>query len=124
MTSFSFQRVAARRMKERAMRRYLAPVLLPLATAAGPGMAGAVEFMDQTTAPPVGTTTDDFREVLGPEATEPEHAGDFVGPLPDTCHASRSPLHIVFRRGARPGVGWISTAGTATTAALIPYITA
>ena len=65
------------------MRRYLSPVLLALATAAWPGMAGAVEFMDQTTGPPVGTTTDGFREVLGPEATEPEHAGDFVGPLPE-----------------------------------------
>ena len=65
------------------MRRYLAPVLLALATAAWPGMAGAVEFTDQTTGPPVGTEIDGFQEVLGPEATEPEHAGDFVGPLPE-----------------------------------------
>jgi hypothetical protein len=70
-------------MKERTMRRYLAPVLLALATAAWPGMAGAVEFMDQTTGPPVGTDISGFTEVLGPEATEPEHAGNFVGPLPE-----------------------------------------
>jgi hypothetical protein len=65
------------------MRRYLAPVLLALATAAWPGIAGAVEFTDQTTGPPVGTDISGFTEVLGPEATEPEHAGDFVGPLPE-----------------------------------------
>ena len=65
------------------MRRYLAPMLLVLATAAWPGMAGAVEFMNQTTAPPVGTTVDGFQQVLGPEATDAEHAGDFVGPLPE-----------------------------------------
>jgi hypothetical protein len=65
------------------MRRYLAPVLLALATAAWPGMAGAVRFMDETTGPPVGTTVDGFHEVLGPEATEPEHAGNFVDPLPE-----------------------------------------
>lgn len=65
------------------MRRYLAPVLLALAMAAWPGMAGAARFMDQTTGPPVGTERDGFTEVLGPEATEPEHAGDFVDPLPE-----------------------------------------
>jgi hypothetical protein len=46
-------------------------------------MAGAVRFMDETTGPPVGTTRDGFQQVLGPEATEPEHAGNFVGPLPE-----------------------------------------
>jgi len=70
-------------MKERTMRRYFAPVLLALATAAWPGMAGAVRFTEETTGPPVGTEIDGFVEVLGPEATEPEHAGDFVGPLPE-----------------------------------------
>lgn len=65
------------------MQRFLAPVLLALATAAWPATAGAVRFMDQTTGPPVGTTIDGFTEVLGPEATEPEHAGDFVEPLPE-----------------------------------------
>ena len=65
------------------MPRYLAPVLLALATAAWPGIAGAVRFMDETTGPPVGTTAAGFPEVLGPEATGAEHAGDFVGPLPE-----------------------------------------
>ena len=65
------------------MRQYLAPMLLALAIASWPGVAGAVRFMDETTGPPVGTERDGFVEVLGPEATEPEHAGDFVGPLPE-----------------------------------------
>jgi len=65
------------------MRQYLAPMLLALAVAAWPGVAGAVRFMDQTTGPPVGTEIDGFAEVLGPEATEPEHAGNFAGPLPE-----------------------------------------
>ena len=57
--------------------------------------------MDETTGPPVGTEIDGFVEVLGPEATEPEHAGDFVGPLPEymqpapgspcSCRAARAP---------------------------------
>jgi len=65
------------------MRRYLMAVLL-LALAAGwPGVAGAVRFMDETTGPPVGTDIAGFPEVLGPSATEPEHAGQFVGPLPE-----------------------------------------
>lgn len=65
------------------MRRYVAPALLALATAAWPGVAGAVRFMDETTGPPVATNGAGFAEVLGPEATMPEHAGDFVGPLPE-----------------------------------------
>jgi len=65
------------------MRRYLACALLGLAVAAWPGVAGAVRFMDETTGPPVGTTVDGFQEVLGPSATEPEHAGNFVDPLPE-----------------------------------------
>jgi len=84
------------------MRQYLAPMLLALAVAAWPGVAGAVRFMDETTGPPVGTTNDGFREVLGPEATEPEHEGDFKGPLPEymptspgspcpSCRADRAP---------------------------------
>jgi len=62
-------------------------MLLGLAVAAWPGVAGAVRFMDQTAGPPVGTESDGFVEVLGPEATEPEHAGDFVGPLPEYMQA-------------------------------------
>jgi len=84
------------------MRQYLAPMLLALAVAAWPGVAGAVRFMDETTGPPVGTTNDGFREVLGPEATGGAHAGDFVGPLPEymptlpgrpcpRCRAARAP---------------------------------
>ena len=84
------------------MRRYLAAVLLVLATAAWPGVAGAVRFVGETTGPPVGTTNDGFREVLGPEATGGAHAGDFVGPLPEymptnpgrpcpRCRAVRAP---------------------------------
>jgi len=82
------------------MQRYLALVLLALAVAAWPGVAGAVRFMDETTGPPVGTTVDGFSEVLGPGATAAAHAGEFVGPLPEympplpgrpcpTCSASR-----------------------------------
>ena len=65
------------------MRQYLPPMLLALAVAAWPGAAGAVRFVGETTGPPVGTTNDGFREVLGPEATGGAHAGDFVGPLPE-----------------------------------------
>lgn len=61
------------------MRRYLAAALLALATASCSGL----EFTGQTTGAPLGTTRDGFVEVLGPEATEPEHAGDFVDPLPE-----------------------------------------
>ncbi len=84
------------------MRQYLAPMLLALTVASWPGVAGAVRFMDETTGPPVGTTVDGSRQVLGPEATEPAHAGDFVGPLPEymptlpgrpcpSCRADRAP---------------------------------
>ena len=65
------------------MRRYLALLLLAAGAAAWPGVAGAVRFMDQTTGPPVGNDVAGFPEVLGPSATEPEHAGEFVGPLPE-----------------------------------------
>ena len=84
------------------MRQYLAPMLLALAIASWPGVAGAVRFMDETTGPPVGTQRDGFREVLGPEATGGAHSGDFVGPLPEymptlpgrpcpSCRANRAP---------------------------------
>jgi hypothetical protein len=83
------------------MRPYLALMLLALAVAAWPGVAGAVRFMDEKTGPPMGTERDGFVEVLGPEATEPEHAGDFMGPLPEymptspgspcPCRAVRAP---------------------------------
>jgi len=76
-------------------------MLFALAVASWPGVAGAVRFMDETTGPPVGTEIDGFVEVLGPEATEPEHAGNFVGPLPEymqpppgspcRCRADRTP---------------------------------
>lgn len=64
------------------MRRYLAAMLLVVATA-WPGAAGAMRIMGETGGPPVGTTINGFYQVLGPESTEPEHAGDFVDPLPE-----------------------------------------
>ncbi len=63
------------------MPRCLGLWLLVLAVAAWPRVAGAARFPSETGAgPPVGTTIDGFREVLGPSATEPEHAGEFVHP--------------------------------------------
>jgi len=46
-------------------------------------MAGAVRFMDETTGPPLATNNAALLEVRGPEATEPEHTANFVGPLPE-----------------------------------------
>ena len=100
-------------------------MLLALATAAWSGMAGAVRFMDETTGPPVATNVAGFPEVLGPEATEPEHAGNFVGPLPEYMPTVPGrPLPSVFRGGPCPAVEWIATAPAATAAALIQRIAA
>ncbi|HUB11416.1 MAG TPA: hypothetical protein VMB34_05620 [Acetobacteraceae bacterium] len=55
-------------------------LLLVIVAAAWPGSAGAVRFIGEAPGPPVGTTIDGFTEVLGPSATEPEHAGEFGNP--------------------------------------------
>ena len=62
------------------MPRCLGMRLLALAMAAWPGVAGAARFPPEAPGPPVGTTIDGFSEVLGPSATEPEHAGEFAHP--------------------------------------------
>jgi hypothetical protein len=65
-------------------------------------MAGVVRFTGETTGPSVGTTINGFHEVLGPGATDTEHAGDFVGPQPEYMPTLPGrPCHRVPRRSAR-----------------------
>ena len=64
------------------------PALLIVVMAAWPGLAIAARFIGETPPTPVGTSIDGFKQVMGPAATEPEHAGDFVSPA---AHANGPP---------------------------------
>lgn len=64
----------------------LSSLLLLLATfAAAPSLATAARLPPEAEGPPVGTTIEGFDEVLGPMATEPGHAEQFVEPRPEPC---------------------------------------
>jgi hypothetical protein len=67
-------------------------MLLVVAVAIWPALASAARLQAEAPGPPAGTTIDGFNQVMGPSATEPEHAGEFVQPRPEPCPScSRTP---------------------------------
>lgn len=73
-------------------------LLLAVAIATCASMATAAR-LTESPGPPVGTTIDGFNEVMGPSATEPEHAGEFVKPRFEPCPSCPQPAPA----GSRPG---------------------
>jgi hypothetical protein len=62
-----------------------APLLLLVTIVLWPARGAAARLEEVSPGPSVGTTIDGFNQVMGPSATEPEHAGIFVNPRPVPC---------------------------------------
>jgi hypothetical protein len=87
--------------------RLIAAALVSLAVAL-PGYANAADYFSKgPSGPPMGQTASGFREVLGPAATEPSHAGAFACPPQDPT----PPCHQTLRHPRSPASAARPTGG-------------